>query len=86
MLMQDTLTRAEHSLVADGRGDRVLEMRHSFQEVMGPAMIDVVQQFTGREVIAFMSDNHINPDIASEIFVLAPQDPNGDGDDDPRVP
>jgi hypothetical protein len=25
-----------------------------------------------RKVVAFMSDNHIDPDIAAEIFVLAP--------------
>jgi hypothetical protein len=34
---------------------------------------------TGRKVIAFMSDNHIDPDVAAEVFLLEPS-----GDDDPR--
>jgi hypothetical protein len=29
-----------------------------------------VAELTGRNVIAFMSANHVNPDLASEIYVL----------------
>jgi hypothetical protein len=29
---------------------------------------------TERKVIAFMSSNHIDPDLAVEVFVLEPQD------------
>jgi hypothetical protein len=29
-----------------------------------------VAELTGRNVIAFMSANHIDPDLASEIYVL----------------
>ena len=31
--------------------------------------------------MAFMSDNHIDPDVAVEVFLLAPADggPHGDG-------
>src|SRR5215208_2210476 len=32
----------------------------------------VVEEETGRTVRAFMSDNHIDPDVAAEIFVLEP--------------
>jgi hypothetical protein len=31
-----------------------------------------VAQITGREVVAFMSANHIDPDVGVEIFILAP--------------
>ena len=31
-----------------------------------------VASLTGREVIAFMSANHIDPDIGVEVFILAP--------------
>jgi uncharacterized protein YbcI len=86
VLLHDMLTKAERSLVADGRENQVLEMRHSFQGVMRSAMVEVVQEITGRKVIAFMSDNHIDPDMATEVFVLAPGDPDGDIDGDPRVP
>jgi hypothetical protein len=29
-----------------------------------------VEEITGRKVIAFLSDNHLDPDIAVESFVL----------------
>jgi hypothetical protein len=32
-----------------------------------------------RKVIAFMSANHINPDMATEIFVLEPSPEEEDG-------
>jgi hypothetical protein len=35
--------------------------------------IAVVEDLTGRTVIAFMSANHIDPDLAAETFVLAPR-------------
>ncbi|CAN5604091.1 hypothetical protein BH20ACT19_BH20ACT19_00870 [soil metagenome] len=31
-----------------------------------------VEDVLGRKVIAFMSANHIDPDLAAEIFLLAP--------------
>ena len=31
-----------------------------------------VEQLTGRKVTAFMSANHIEPDLAAELFVLEP--------------
>ena len=31
-----------------------------------------VERLTGRTVIGFMSDNHIDPDIAVEVFILEP--------------
>jgi hypothetical protein len=35
-----------------------------------------VEKITGRRVIAFLSANHLDPDIAIESFMLAPP---GDG-------
>ncbi len=32
--------------------------------------ISAVQELTGRHVVAFMSTNHIEPDLAVEVFVL----------------
>jgi uncharacterized protein YbcI len=31
-----------------------------------------IEELTGRKVIGFMSDNHIDPDLAVEVFVLEP--------------
>jgi hypothetical protein len=38
-----------------------------------PVSARAVEQITERQVIAFFSDNHIDPDMAVEGFVLAPQ-------------
>jgi hypothetical protein len=31
-----------------------------------------VQELSGRRVVAFMSNNHIDPDLAVEVFILEP--------------
>ena len=72
VLMEDTLTKAERSLVADGKADEVLRTRRSFQSTMEPDIVAAVEELTGRSVVAFMSDNHIEPDLACEILVLEP--------------
>jgi uncharacterized protein YbcI len=70
VVLRDTLTKGERSLVRDGRAEHVLETRKAYQMTMGPTLIAAVEEIVGRKVIAFMSDNHIDPDIAVESFVL----------------
>lgn len=72
VIMEDTLTKAERSLVADGRNEEVLNTRRSFQHTMRADVVAAVEELTGRTVIAFMSDTHIDPDLACEIFLLEP--------------
>ena len=81
VVLQDTLTKGERSLVGDDLDGLVLTMRRAFQGTMGQVLIDGVEEILGRRVVAFMSDNHIDPDIAVEVFVLAPADaaPRGGG-------
>ncbi len=74
VLLQDTLTKAEVTLVNNEREDLVLETRKSFQEVMGDDLVAGVEQVMQRKVIAFLSANHIDPDVAVETFILAPAD------------
>ena len=31
-----------------------------------------IEALTGRKVVGFMSDNHVDPDLAVEVFVLEP--------------
>ena len=77
VLLEDTLTKGERHLAASGKADVVLRARHEFQWVMRDELVRLVEEETGRRVIAFMTDNHIDPDMAAEIFVL---EPAGDGD------
>jgi uncharacterized protein YbcI len=72
VLLADTLTKAERVLVDAGNADLVLRTRKQFQELMRRDLVAAVEELTQRKVIAFMSENHIDPDMASEIFVLEP--------------
>jgi uncharacterized protein YbcI len=83
-VMHDSLTKGERSLVTNGEKQFVLEMRRKFQHTMRPEMIAIIERLSGRKVAAFMSDNHVDPDVAAETFVLelrepAPGDKEGTG-------
>jgi hypothetical protein len=41
--------------------------------------VSITERLTGRSVVAFLSANHLDPDIAVESMVLAPSDERGDG-------
>jgi len=73
-MLQEALLKAEHSLINDGKGQQVVDMRRSFQQTMRKDFCDAVTDLTGREVIAFMSDSNLEPDYSVEVFVLAPDD------------
>jgi uncharacterized protein YbcI len=70
VMLEQTLTKGEQSLVTKGRADKVLEIRHEFQNAMRQECTERIAELTGREVLAFLSANHIDPDLGAEIFVL----------------
>jgi len=70
--MTDILTKAERKLVEHGKADAVCNIRREFQRTMRDDLVAEVERLTGRKVIAFLSDQHIDPDIAVETFVLEP--------------
>jgi uncharacterized protein YbcI len=76
VVLQDTLSKGEQFLVDNDQREQVLEMRRSYQTAMEVDCRAAVERLTGRTVVAFMSTNHIAPDVAAEIFVLAPRDPD----------
>ncbi len=67
-----TLTKGEQSLVQDGKAEVVLHSRRAFQDTMQADAIAAVEELSGRTVVAFMSNNHIDPDLAVEVFILEP--------------
>ena len=77
-VLHDSMTKGERSLVRDGKEEAVLAIRRTYQESMRTELIEIVERLTGRTVSAFMSSNHVNPDVAIESFVLelldAPKD------------
>jgi uncharacterized protein YbcI len=72
-VLADTLTNGERKLVGGGEERLVLEQRSTFQRLMRDEAVDAIEGLTGRKVAAFMSNNHIDPDMAVETFVLARQ-------------
>jgi uncharacterized protein YbcI len=71
VVVQDLLTKGERSLIRDGKADLVLETRRAYQHTMRNDFTAGIEEITGRHVIAFLSANHLNPDIAIESFMLA---------------
>lgn len=84
--LEGVLLKAERKLAGADHAEAVLDMRRRFQLAMREPLTEAVEQILGRKVIAFLSDQHLEPDIALEMFVLAPADetePAGD-ETDPR--
>jgi uncharacterized protein YbcI len=71
-VLLEVLTRAEQNLVAYEESDSVLAMRRLSQRAMAAEMKAAIERVTRRNVVAFMSDNHLDPDMAIEVFILDP--------------
>jgi uncharacterized protein YbcI len=70
VVLADTLTRGERSLVTAGYTEHVLQTRSIYQRAMRVEAVEMVEGLTGRKVIGFMSDNHLDPDLGAELFVF----------------
>jgi uncharacterized protein YbcI len=68
--MHDPFTKSEQSLLADGRGAAVREMRAQSEEMLEPELVDIVERLTARRVEAFLSVTHVAPALVVEVFVL----------------
>jgi uncharacterized protein YbcI len=71
-ILEGGFTTVETTLIAEGRSEAVHNVRRSFQIAMEERFRAVVEQATGRSVVAYMSQIHTDPDIAVELFVLEP--------------
>lgn len=77
VVLEDTLTKGERTLVAEGKSDVVLQYRYAYQQTMRADLIAAVESLAGRKVRAFLSDNSTDPDVAVESFVMEPVAQNG---------
>jgi uncharacterized protein YbcI len=71
-ILKGGFTTMEKTLMADGKVGEVESIRRSFQETMEEQFVGVVQQTLDREVIGYMTQVHTDPDVAIELFLLAP--------------
>jgi uncharacterized protein YbcI len=63
-------TPLEQTIMDSGEPDRVIAMREDFQRVMAARYKHTIEDLTGRRVLAFLSQAHVEPDITMEIFFV----------------
>ena len=70
VVMRQVMTNAERALAISGSGPDVSNMRRLFQDTMETDFRVAVERLTDRKVVAFISGNSVNPDVAVETFIL----------------
>jgi uncharacterized protein YbcI len=73
-ILRGGFTTVERTLLDTGDEESVFQMRRSFQQAMETEFRNVVEEATGRNVVAYMSSIHADPDLAIELFVLEPEE------------
>src|SRR3954451_2260009 len=71
VVLEETFTPAEQTLIDQGQSGGIQEIRREFQMVMADQFKALVEQASGREVRSFISETDLENDIAVEIFLLA---------------
>ncbi|MDP8943055.1 MAG: DUF2294 domain-containing protein [Actinomycetota bacterium] len=72
--LEEPFMKAEKTLIGVGRTEEVRNMRLAFQRALQDEFVGAVEGLTGRRVEAFISETHIDPDLALEIFLLEEED------------
>jgi uncharacterized protein YbcI len=65
-------TDVEKTMIELQRSTMVQETRSAFQNAMQHKFIDEVKRLSGRDVLAFISNSHVGPDMEIELFMLTP--------------
>jgi uncharacterized protein YbcI len=63
-------TPLEQTLMDDNGADRVVAIRHEFQRAVADQYKKMIEGLTGRKVLAFLSQAHVEPDITIEMFFM----------------
>jgi uncharacterized protein YbcI len=73
VVLEETFTAAEKTLISRGRREAIEATRRAFQDEMREIFLSVIEQATGRSVVAFASDTDFSADVAIESFLLGDQ-------------
>jgi uncharacterized protein YbcI len=76
-MLKEGFTTVERTLIDQGRPEAVHDIRTSFQAAMRDQFVGIVEKATGRSVLAYMSQVHVDPDVAVELFLLEPVNTDG---------
>ena len=63
-------TALEQTIMDSGEPERVIAIREDFQRVMAGRSQHMIEELTGRNVLAFVSRVHVEPDITIEVFFI----------------
>ena len=69
-VLSDGFIAIERTMMEDGAADRVLDLRREFQRLMETRYTEMVEELTGRKVLAFLSQTHVEPDLSVEMFMM----------------
>jgi uncharacterized protein YbcI len=69
-VLTDGFTAIERTMMEGGQPDRVLAMRRDFQALMKKRYSEMIEELTGRKVLAFLSQAHVEPDLTVEMFLV----------------
>ena len=70
VLTDGGFTAIERTMMGCGKPERVLEMRRDFQRMMKVRYSEMIEGVTGRKVLAFLSQAHVEPDLMIEMFLM----------------
>jgi uncharacterized protein YbcI len=71
-VLSDGFTAIEKTMMESGEPERVLDMRREFQRLMKFRYSQMIEELTGRKVLAFLSQAHVDPDVTIEVFLDGP--------------
>jgi uncharacterized protein YbcI len=69
-VLSDGFTALERTMMESGEPERVLEMRREYQRLMKTRYSEMIEELTGRNVLAFLSQTHVEPDLTVEMFLM----------------
>ncbi len=69
-VLSNGFTAIERTMMEGGEPNQVLEMRRGFQRLMKERYSEMIEALTGRKVLAFLSQAHVEPDLTIEMFLM----------------
>jgi len=70
VLREVGFTPLEKTIMDSGEPKRIVAMREDFQRLMASRYKELIEELTGRKVLAFLSQAHVEPDITLEMFFI----------------
>ena len=69
-VLSDGFIALERTMMENGEPGRVLEMRREYERLMKTRYSEMIEELTGRKVLAFLSQTHLEPDLTVEMFLM----------------